>query len=51
MYDPYFSHVEEAWRLREQDNLLFLWFEDMKTDLRSVVGRVREVFIWKTSVN
>ena len=49
MYDPYFSHLEQAWNLREQqDNFLFLWFEDMKTDLRSVVKRVRKVFIWKT---
>ena len=34
MYDPYFSHVEEAWGYRETDNLLFIWFEEMKADLR-----------------
>ena len=26
--------------LREHDNMLFIWFEDMKTDMRSVVEKV-----------
>ena len=42
MYDPFFSHLEEAWGHRESENLLFIWFEEMKTDLRSVVERVSQ---------
>ena len=37
MYDPYFSHLEQAWKLREEENFLFIWFEEMKTDLPKVI--------------
>ena len=40
MYSPFFQHCEEAWQLRESPNLLFIFFEDMKKDLRGVVEKV-----------
>ena len=39
MYDPFFSHLEEAWGHRDSENLLFIWFEEMKTDLRDGIGQ------------
>lgn len=39
MYDPFFSHLEEAWGHRDNENLLFIWFEEMKTDLRDGIGQ------------
>ena len=40
MFDPYFYHVEEAWKYREKKNVLFIFFEEMKADLRKVIDRV-----------
>ena len=40
MYDPFFYHVEEAWKLRDHKNVLFIFFEEMKQDLRQVIERV-----------
>jgi len=40
MMGPFFPHAEEAWSLRDHPNLLFLFYEDMKKDLRSVIDTV-----------
>ena len=40
MYSPFFPHVEEAWALKDQPNMLFIFYEDMKADLRAVIARV-----------
>ena len=40
MYDSYFYHVEEAWKYREKKNVLIIFFEEMKADLRKVIDRV-----------
>jgi len=40
MYGPYFPHVEGAWN--SKDKLLFVWYEEMKRDLATVVRRVEE---------
>ena len=40
MYDPFFAHIEEAWHLRDHKNVLFIFFEEMKADLRKVIQRV-----------
>jgi len=40
MYGPYFPHVESAWKCRQ--NILFVWYEEMKTDLDKVITRVEE---------
>ena len=38
MMGPFFKHVEEGWTLK--DNLLFIFYEDMKRDLKTVIKRV-----------
>ena len=40
MDGPFFKHLEEAWELKENPNLLFIFFEDMKRDLKSVIRKV-----------
>ena len=39
---PYFPHVLEAWKQRNNPNLLFLFFEDMKRDLRGTIEKVAD---------
>ena len=39
---PYFPHVLEAWKHRNNPNLLFLFFEDMKRDLRGTIQKVAD---------
>ncbi|KAF0305470.1 Sulfotransferase 1C4 [Amphibalanus amphitrite] len=39
---PYFPHVLEAWKQRHNPNLLFLFFEDMKRDLRGTIQKVAD---------
>ena len=40
LYDPFFPHVEEAWAINNHPNMLFIFYEDMKADLRAVMRRV-----------
>ena len=40
--NPFFPHLEEAWQLRHHPNLLFLFYEDMKRDLGSVIDQVAQ---------
>ena len=40
MLGSFFNHLEEAWKVKEYPNILFIWFEDMKKDLRSVIKKV-----------
>jgi len=44
---PFFPHVIEAWNLRHHPNMLFLFFEDMKRDLRGSIQQVAD-FLGKT---
>ncbi|XP_055842434.1 luciferin sulfotransferase-like [Episyrphus balteatus] len=37
IYCSYWNHVLEFWLIREQPNILFLTFEDMKKDLRTIL--------------
>ncbi|KAF5269609.1 hypothetical protein FQR65_LT05948 [Abscondita terminalis] len=39
-FSPYWSHVEEAWKLRHSENLLFMLYEDMSKDLRQSIKKV-----------
>ena len=39
---PFFPHVLEAWRQRHHPNMLFLFFEDLKKDLRGSIIKVAE---------
>jgi hypothetical protein len=36
------NHFKSFWKVREQENVLWIFFEDMKTDLRSCVKKVGE---------
>lgn len=38
-YGPYWRHVLEFWKLRDEPNVLFNSFEDMKKDLCSVIRK------------
>jgi len=38
--DPYMAHVKEAVGLKDNPNLKFLWYEDMKKDLPSAIRDV-----------
>ena len=40
MYDPYFEHLKQAWSVKDHKNVLFIFFEEMKNDMDSVIGRV-----------
>ena len=37
MYGSYFHHVLGAWALKDHPNMRFLWFEDMKKDIKKEV--------------
>ncbi len=40
-YTPFLKHVREYWQLsKRSDNVLFIFYEDMKRDLKSVAKRV-----------
>ncbi|KAG0726994.1 Sulfotransferase 1 family member D1 [Chionoecetes opilio] len=39
-YAPFWSHILDFWKIKDQENILFLRFEEMKEDLPGVVKRV-----------
>ena len=51
MYDPFFSHIKEAWNLRDHQNVIFIYFEEMKRDLRKVIERVAKFLDKELSEN
>ncbi|CAG0920721.1 unnamed protein product, partial [Notodromas monacha] len=40
MWGPHWKHVMDHWKLRNDPNLLFLTYEDMKADLLNVIQRI-----------
>lgn len=40
IYAPFGGHVMDYWKLRNEDNFLFLTYEQMKRNLRKVIMRV-----------
>ena len=40
MMGPFFPHIEEGWALKDHPNFLFLFYEDMKRDMQSVIRKV-----------
>ncbi|KAF0307343.1 Estrogen sulfotransferase [Amphibalanus amphitrite] len=41
---PFIEHMIEAWNLRHHPNLCFLFYEDMKKDLRAQIRKVAKFF-------
>ena len=37
IYAPFNDHVLDFWKLRDQPNILFLFYEDMKTDMGQMI--------------
>jgi len=40
MYSPFFPHILDAWSKRNHPNLHFMWYEDMKRDLRGEIQKL-----------
>jgi len=38
--DPYIAHIKEGWAARHHDNVIFLWYEDMKKDLSGAIQKL-----------
>ncbi|XP_046390345.1 sulfotransferase 1C4-like [Ischnura elegans] len=41
-WTPFWSHVDEAWRLKDHKNMLFLFYEDMKKDLPAAIRKTAD---------
>ena len=41
-YGPYWNHILGAWNKKNQRNLKFLWYEDMKEDQMIVIEELYE---------
>lgn len=39
-FSPFFNHNINWWNIRHQENVLFIFYEDMKKDLKSVIEKV-----------
>lgn len=39
IYAPFNEHVLDFWKIREEENILFLFYEDMKRDMCSVIKK------------
>ncbi|XP_065360809.1 luciferin sulfotransferase-like isoform X1 [Calliphora vicina] len=42
MYSPYWEHFMDFWRMREEENVFFTTYEDMKRDLRAVLIKLNK---------
>jgi len=40
IYTPFFPHVLDAWNKRHHPNLLFIFYEDLKRDLRGQLEKI-----------
>jgi len=40
MVGNWFEHMRQAWEVKQEENIEFFWYEDMKEDIRSVIGKV-----------
>ncbi|KAM0730293.1 Sulfotransferase 1C4 [Formica fusca] len=46
-WSPYWSHLKEAWNLKDHENLLFLFYEEMTCDFPKAIRKVAK-FLGKT---
>ncbi|XP_014474012.1 PREDICTED: sulfotransferase family cytosolic 1B member 1-like [Dinoponera quadriceps] len=46
-WGPYWTHLKEAWALKNHPNLLFLFYEDMQHDFLKIIRRIAK-FLGKT---
>lgn len=44
IYAPFNEHVLDFWKIRNESNVLFLFYEDMKNNMKSVVKNAMEFF-------
>lgn len=42
IYAPYHSHVSDFWNMRNEENILFLTYEEMTKNLRDVIQRTTQ---------
>ena len=49
MYGSYFHHVLGGWALKDHPNMKFMWYEDMKTDIRKEISNICEFVDHKLS--
>ncbi len=42
VWSPFWEHILQAWRLRDHPNMLFIFFEDLKKDLKGVVKKAAD---------
>ncbi|XP_059608211.1 luciferin sulfotransferase-like [Phlebotomus argentipes] len=47
LYGPYHNHVIDFWQMRNEENIHFITFQDMKRDLPSVIEKTAK-FLGKT---
>ncbi|XP_050392736.1 sulfotransferase 1B1 [Patella vulgata] len=40
IYSPWSKHVLEAWKIKDEENILFIKYEDMKKDISSVIQQL-----------
>ncbi|XP_046680878.1 sulfotransferase 1C4 [Homalodisca vitripennis] len=44
-WTPYWSHVNEGWKLKSHPNVLFLFYEEMNKDIKSTINQVSEFLL------
>ncbi|KAB7495861.1 Sulfotransferase 1 family member D1 [Armadillidium nasatum] len=44
MFSPYWKHVKEAWNRRDQSNIHFCFFEDLRADPKAEIVRLQKFF-------
>lgn len=50
VFSPYWEHLEEGWKLRNKENVLFLFYEDLITNTADSIRKVA-TFLGKTLSN
>merc|ERR1711892_904888 len=42
LYGSYWHHLHGGWKLRNEKNLKFIWYEDMKKDTKGIIEELCE---------